>query len=274
MKITIYATATHQTECGEALRAGLAVHDITAELRRPGFYQPSDLAVVWGHRQHAIMQGQRAAGRRYLVMERGYFGDRFANYSLGYDGLNGRADFCNAGMPGDRWKLHGPGLKPWREPGTGSVVVVMGQVPGDAALACVNYRRWQEEAVVTARAYGLPVVFRRHPHKAARIDGTQLRGVKFSTVSLAEDLQRAAVVVTLNSNSGVDAAIAGVPVVTSDVGAMARPVSAHRVGEIARPPREQWAADLAYAQWTLDEIASGEAWAHIGRGALAARAAA
>jgi hypothetical protein len=221
--------------------------------------------VIWGHRQRRIIDGQRAHGARYLVMERAYFNDRFEWYSLGYDGLNGRADFCNDGMPGDRWKAHGPGLKPWRDPGTGSVVVVMGQVPGDAALAHVNYRRWQERAVIDARKYGLPIVFRQHPHRAARTDGTHLR-VALSKVSLEEDLARAAVVVTLNSNSGVDAVLAGVPTVTSDPGAMARKVTAHTIGEISRPPREQWAADLAYAQWKLDEIASGEAWAHIGRG--------
>jgi len=269
VKVTIYATADHQTECGRAMIDGLARHGIAADMRRPMEYAPSDLAVVWGHRQHRIMQGQQGAGRRYLVMERGYFRDRFAYFSLGYDGLNGRADFLNAGMPGDRWKLHGVALAPWRDPGEGSIALVCGQVPGDAALKHVNYRRWQEGAVIDAKRYGLPVVFRPHPHRLARGDGTHLR-VKLSTRPLAEDLHRAAVVVTLNSNTGVDAAIAGVPVVTSDVGAMARAVSAHRIGEISRPPREQWAADLAYAQWTLDEIRSGEAWAHIGRGAMLA----
>lgn len=263
LSVRIYATAKHQTECGLAVRAGLARHGIAAELARPHEYSPTDLAVVWGHRQHGIMRGQKAAGARYLVMERGYFGDRFAFYSLGYDGLNGRADFCNAGAPGDRWQRYGWDLPAWKE--SGQIVLVMGQVLGDAALAHVNYREWQEKAVIAAKKYELPVYFRRHPHPRARADGTQLR-VPLSKSTLEEDLARAAVVVTLNSNSGVDAVLAGVPAITYDVGAMAWKVTAHKIGEIARPCRRQWVHELAYAQWLLHEIESGEAWAHIGRG--------
>lgn len=265
LRVRIYATAKHQTECGFALQVGLARHGIDATLARPMQYEPTDLAVVWGHRQHQIMAGQREVGARYLVMERGYFGDRFKFYSLGYDGLNGRADFCNASMPGDRWHKHGADLPVWKT--GGQFVLVMGQVLGDAALAHVNYRAWQEKAVVDAAKYGLPVYFRRHPHPRARADGTHLR-VPISKATLEEDLARAAVVITLNSNSGVDAALAGVPVVTGDIGAMARDVSAHKVGDLARPCRRQWTHNLAYAQWLLDEIRSGEAWDHIGVGVV------
>jgi hypothetical protein len=31
------------------------------------------------------------------------------------------------------------------------------------------------------------------------------------------------------------------------------------------PPREQWLNDLAYTQWTLEELKSGEAWKHLFR---------
>jgi hypothetical protein len=40
---------------------------------------------------------------------------------------------------------------------------------------------------------------------------------------------------------------------------MAWDVTAHKLGEIAKPDREQWAHDLAWKQWALTEIESGAA---------------
>ncbi len=67
---------------------GLARHGIRAEIRSPQLYRRSDLAVFWAHKQQQIIQQQRDAGLDYLVMERGYFGDRIAMTSHGINGLN------------------------------------------------------------------------------------------------------------------------------------------------------------------------------------------
>jgi hypothetical protein len=69
--------------------------------------------------------------------------------------------------------------------------------------------------------------------------------------------------VTFNSNSAVDAVLAGVPAYVEDEGGMAFDVASHTVGEIHRPDRAQWAHDLAYCQWTVDEMASGATWEHL-----------
>lgn len=263
LSVSIYATAPHQIVCAQALGAGLARHGIPVQVRRPHEYRPCDVAVMWGHRQQRIMEAQKARGARYLVMERAYFRDRFAYYSLGFDGLNGRADFVNAGSSPDRWVKHGVKVAPWKT--GGGYALVCGQVIGDASLAQVNYTQWLRDAVRAARSYGLPVKFRRHPHPRAARDGLGL-GVEFSRGTLEQDLAGAAVAITCNSNSGVDAALAGVPVVTYDRGAMAWPVAAHDIGQLVRPDRSQWLFDLAYAQWTLGEIQAGDAWAHLSRG--------
>jgi len=80
---------------------------------------------------------------------------------------------------------------------------------------------------------------------------------------IEKDLEAARYAVTFNSNSGVDAALAGVPVVAMDEGSMAWQVAGHRIGEIVFPDREKWAHDLAFAQWDVEEITSGEAWEHL-----------
>jgi hypothetical protein len=74
--------------------------------------------------------------------------------------------------------------------------------------------------------------------------------------------------VTFNSNSGVEALIDGVPAFCADVGSMIYKIGNRSLISIDvpnRPEREQWLADLAYCQWTLPEMESGEAWAHLSR---------
>ena len=76
-------------------------------------------------------------------------------------------------------------------------------------------------------------------------------------------------VVTLNSNSGVDAALAGVPVIAFDEGSMAWPVAGHKPQDAIHPPRPdrlRWAAELAWCQWTDREFETGECWEHLRRG--------
>jgi hypothetical protein len=67
----------------------------------------------------------------------------------------------------------------------------------------------------------------------------------------------AGLVVTFNSNTGVDAALFGRPVIAMDEGSMAWPVAGHQVTEIVMPDRSAWAARLAWCQWTMDEMRSG-----------------
>jgi hypothetical protein len=101
---------------------------------------------------------------------------------------------------------------------------------------------------------GLKTRFRPHPHKR-----TDVR-------PLAEDLAEAALVVTYNSNSAVDAVLAGVPAIAVDRGSMAWDVTGHVLGELrlSVPYRAAWAHALAWKQWLPEEMASGDCWAAVG----------
>jgi hypothetical protein len=113
-------------------------------------------------------------------------------------------------------------------------------------------------------ARGHRVVFRPHPHP--RGEWLRLPDVETSTGTLAEALDGAAFAVTCNSNSAVDAVLAGVPTVTLDYGAMAWDVTSHDLDQpIVTPDRDAWAAWLAGVQWSHDEIRSGTAWASVSR---------
>lgn len=239
-------------------------------LTRLGDYAPSDVAVVMGVYKKSVPRSfergyviaeQKKRGLTTVILETGYInrGDGPQNhYAAGLNGLNGRADFKNANSP--KTRAEGIRLHPWRQ---GKNIVLCGQVPWDASVDFTNHREWLEQAV---RAIFLrtdsPVVFRPHPKaKLPPIPGTI-----YSTRSLAEDLEDAKCCVTFNSNSGVEAALAGVPVFAFDEGSMAYSIankSFDKLDEPEMPDRQQWLNDLCYAQWTPQEMSEGLAWKHL-----------
>jgi len=258
-KIVIFANMTeYQQAWAKNMQQGFERHGQKARIVSSAAPQPCELAVIWGVRRTAIIEQQRKASKDYLVMERGYFGDRFQMTSLAFNGLNGRGEFYNHRMLADRWNKHGVEIKDWKH--TGDYALLIGQVLGDMSLANVDIGAWYKRMLrEIPDATGLPIRFRPHPSRPYVLAG-QNSYIK----PLAEDLAHAALVVTMNSNVGIDAVLSGVPCVSYDVGAMARSMTSHDVRDaLVKPNREQWANDLAYCQWTAEEIASGEAWEHL-----------
>lgn len=245
-----------------AMKEGMERHGLKPVLLRPLRPKPCDLAVCWGvNRQRAFQSGQRT-----LVLERGYVGDRFNVWTAaGFDGLNGRADFCNAGKGPERWQRYHAGvLRPWRAP-EGDYVLLLGQVATDAAVRRTRITEWYERTARALRERGHKVVFRPHPlaPPTGHIPGV----AEVQQGTLAEALQGARWVVSFNSNASLLAVLAGVPTVTCDEGAMAWAVTGHDPLEPPpRPDRTQWANELAWTQWTQDELRSGAAWEHLRQG--------
>jgi len=245
------------------MAAGLRRHGITVEtFRNLHPNSNADFVLTWGWRTG---KAYRARGRQVLVMERGYLGDRFAWTSLGWNGLNGRATWANdSDKTSERFEKHfGHLVKPWRLNGNGYALIV-GQVPGDMSLDGIDMGSWYVNAARMMEARGLEVGFRPHPEAEKRglIVGAlakhRLKG------TLEEALDGAAVVVTMNSNTGVDATLAGVPTIVCDRGAMAWPVAARGLdAKLVTPDRSDWLRSMAWRQFRLEEIESGEAWEHV-----------
>lgn len=247
-----------------------------SDLVRGWKYEPSEVAVVFGvHKSKVpisfprgqIFRQQRERNLDVVVLETGYInrGDGEAHhYAAGFNGLNGRADFRNKGMPSDRVEKLGVELKPYRE---GNSVVLCGQVPWDASVDGTDHLAWIEYTAERLRSFTKrPIIFRPHPKAAGAY--RPLNGVYVSTGPITEDLKDAHAVVTYNSNAGVEALIDGLPVFASDRGSMCWEVANRSLVSIDvpnKPDRQQWLNDLCYAQWNLDEFRSGEAWASLSR---------
>lgn len=269
-----------------------AMHDV-----RDG-YADCHVAVVFGVRKKhvpisfdrgAIIAEHRAKGRDVVVIEKGYvLRDRY--YAAGLNGLNGRANFRNRSMPGDRSaRLIQEGAKtlPMHD---GDNVVVIGQVPHDASVDFTDHRAWCDTALAAIARHGYDgrgIVFRPHPLvDPASYYVTSRHFLRPGPRRpLDEELANAGLVVTFNSNTGVDALLAGCRVVAVDEGSMIfgvampslpgvlRPLNCDDTGALVKggwwvpeAMRRWWLNDLAYAQWTREEMAVGLPWLHLFRG--------
>lgn len=125
---------------------------------------------------------------------------------------------------------------------------------------------------------GPKVIYRPKPSWWARLTEKRIpKGAIFSgpEQDIAALLLRCKCVVTHGSNTGIEALIAGVPVVTTATGPETSPIfsiiSSH-LPDVLAPPfpsdedRRQRLSELAWAQFSFDEIASGFAWSTVRHG--------
>lgn len=262
MKAAVYTSnSTRGVVSGHmiAMSAGLVRHGVDVSYFHGVPDLAADFAVCWGWRKGMRI---RAGGftKPILVMERGYFPDRFEWTSLGWDGLNGRARWNGAHDRGERfWRNFGHLACEWER--YNGYTLIIGQVEGDAALHGVDFARWVRETMDEADRLGQLVYFRAHPEAVRRNQIIPVTRDFILGGTLQEAFSGAGRVVTFNSNTGVEAVLAGIPTVTMDEGAMAWPVTSHSLhAPLVMPDRSEWFRDMAWRQWSMDEIASGFAW--------------
>ena len=237
----------HQVEAMDAFGDGLKAHGVTVSTLQEDPTK-ADFIVTWGDR--------RPPGCTLppLMLENGYInGDtgsyevrRRAHISTSWGALHGLADAA-PDRPADRWEKLSLELAPWRvRPG---MVLVCKQLMNDkTAPSASQWRDVMRDVVHTFAS----VAVRPHPRDLP------------SQAPLTAALAGASVCVTWSSTAAIEAVLAGVPTITYHRGSIAWPVSSHDCG--ARRflgERSQWAYNLAYRQWTHDEIRSGECWQHI-----------
>lgn len=224
-------------------------------------------------------------GKKLKLRSLHRFSDDYGYYRVGIDGfLPDDADFNNRSSPPDRWREMSRtlGLKPKPYRRRGRSVMIVGQVPGDLSLRGLDIVEWMHETALAARRNtDRPIVVR--PHPATTPDMLEEIGRRFDGLAgvtldhpprrpVRDMLQDCWVLVAYSSGATVDALIEGVPCITLSPANTAWPVSDHSLERIERPTlfeREQWLCDLAYAQWSPEEMRTGLAWRHLHRAVLA-----
>ncbi len=239
----------HQREAMEALACGLRLNGIESVIADDHVgAEQADFVVWWGNGTPLYLKD-----KPHLLLEAGYINGQSGDYvrdrlqfvSAGWRGLHGRADVGagSLGCPPDRWEALDIELVPWRN--HGEYVLICDQHPGDAVSP--RDRNWWRE--LSDELGPERIIYRPHPIMAPNMR------------PLSEALEQAAVCVTWSSTCAVEAVLSGVPTVAMDRGSMAWDVCSHSFDEDPYlGPREQWAYNLAYRQWTHAELANGTAW--------------
>lgn len=186
-----------------------------------------------------------------LVAENGYLGadgEGRQLYALARDGHNGAGwwPYKNEKAPAQRWEALGLALQPWQTRKAPVLVCPQRGIGAPPARMPDDWARQALHALERARA---PARLRPHPGRDAPV------------VPLADDLRQAAAVAVWSSKAGIEAILAGVPVfhgMPGWIGAAAateglplpgaKPFTGDRLPMLRR---------LAWAQWTLAELASG-----------------
>ncbi len=231
----------HHRECFERVRPGFAAHGFDLRWNATA----ADFFACWGATAAKGVPGD------VLIFECGYLGDRLKNWSVAWNGLNNRGH-APACIPNRAdWSAQ---MSPWRS--QDGYALILGQVRGDRSLdECPDYEGFLASSGVALADAGYVVRFRAHPK-----DGSlRVKGVpSIATDTLSDALDRARVCLTWNSNSAVDAIMAGIPVIVWDKGSMALQVAAYRDIAERRPWRNDWLRFVEARQWSLPELERGD----------------
>jgi hypothetical protein len=251
----VHPTLSRYRKVARAMQAGIDrcgdrpfLHPIDGPMSKQ-----ADVAVCYGWKRHAAYDKYR----KFVYADLGYW-HRETHYRLVVGGWSPES-YVRAGLPHSRLETLGVTVKPWRE--GGDTIVIAGSTAKASAEHGTPYRQWEIQAAQRLHGSGKRIVYRpkpSDPHKSP------IPSAEYDVGKLQETLDRACCVVTHHSNTAIDALVEGVPV-HCEVGAAAAfsvPLeSAANPQRLER--REQFLADVAWLNWSVQEMERGEAWAHM-----------
>jgi len=185
------------------------------------------------------------------------------------------ADFKNNNSKSDRFDKLGLKIKKWRKPTDDGHILIACQNLNDASLFGLNYTWWLDNTIHhLLKRTKRKIVVRDHPenktklldflNKSFMIHTKQVEYQNIGTIQ--EALKGAHCVVTYSSGSSIDSILEGVPVIPGSEYNFVYDISSHSLDDIENPKlgdRKQLLYNLAYAQWSVEEIQNGTAWEHL-----------
>ncbi len=220
--------------------------------------QPGDVLVSWNRYTGAPDQWEKEGGT-VLVAENGYIGQDDAGvqyYALALHGHNGSGTWPDGGP--ERFDALGIEVKPWRE--RGEHIVIRAQ-RGIGSSAMASPPQWHVVASRDLmRLSARRQVMQEHPGKPACDAGVAAR--------IIESLRGAHAMCIWSSAAGVRALVEGVPVLYAAPHWICEGAAVRGVGNVEKPVMDDVARlaalrRMAWAQWTIAEIATGEPFVRL-----------
>lgn len=262
----------------EAFIHGLRAHGDEGIIRdldgSPRLADGYDVACMVGVKSRDICRAHWSAGVHTVIFDKGYSRHKapgpirgWEYWRVAVDAHHPTSKLMSVAHHSDRFERLGIELLPWRAHGEHILL----------AGSSAKYHEFYGLKDPTTYAKGLvrelrpitgrPIVYRPKPTWREAVPLTKTR---FSELpeSITDVLAGAWVTITHGSNACFESVVNGVPCIILGDG-VAKPLSSTALSEIEAPrlasedERRQWCSNLAYAQWTLAEMYSGEAWATI-----------
>lgn len=243
--ILLHHTAYYRRDC---YARGLREVGYTTTFNRDHKPRRDDLLLIWNRNpgQDRVAKEFEKVGATVVVTENGYIGKTKA---LALNHHSGAGKW----FVGTKRRDLDIDISPWRSDGEHILVLPQRSI-GEPGLAMP--RGWQQSikarlAKVTDRS----VIIREHPGK----DKTQ-------EPTLERQLKGAWCAVTWASGAGIKAICAGVPVfhdLAQWIGAKAARKNFDNLEDCYTGCRDEMLHRLSWAQWTMDEIISGEAFNYL-----------
>lgn len=254
----------------EAFAAGLKrVGEAVIRLKAEAYRAPeADVAVFYGYTaelQRAMADYRRTGVAVYVDL--GYFGRHDGGRRAGFHkvSVNGRhptAYFQRRAHGFERVQRFRLKIAPWRR---GKSILLAGMSAKAAKVEGFAAEEWERAAIDALRTVtDRPIVYRPKPNwPGAR----PITGTAYSAPGepLEAALAGCHAVVSHHSNVLIDGLLAGVPAFCRD--GIALPLACNDLTQIETPRlpdgRAQWAADIAFTQWNVAEMAQGLPWRHL-----------
>lgn len=231
----------------------------------PGHMYNYDTAMLWGFVTTCqnIMKGYREAGKVAVYLDLAYW-KRDRHYKVSVNDRHPTAYFQKVAHGDLRRKRFG--LEPKMYNSGQSAILLAGMSEKAAWVIGEAMGAWEQKTIAALRQHtGRQIIYRPKRHDAPALAGTEFCNPRITP--LESVLEKSFAVVTHHSNVAVDGLIAGVPAFVEE--GAAAPMALTDFSKIETPyfpnghDREQWLNDLAYCQWSVDELKSGTCWAHL-----------
>lgn len=197
-----------------------------------------------------------------LKCDRERKGNKNNYYQVGYDCIKGLGIYYNENMPDDRFKKLNIELAPWRE--SNKNCLMFGQLPFGIGTQHIDIRAWYRYCLMYFKDNRISVFYCEHPNVEHAFTHSKY---KIKNISYKERTDpKIGFAISFSSNAIVDAIVNGIPPI-----AVSRLSPAYKIctndmrdyNNIKLFDRERWLSDMAYTQWTINEMESGECWNHL-----------
>jgi hypothetical protein len=255
----------------DALLQGFRLHGVQTDLESYN----SDMVLLWSQLWAGRMKSNQEIYQEYTAKQRPVIvvdvGAIKRNFTWRIS-VNGTARLAGLGHDCSRRKKLGIELKPWRHHGQ-DVIIAMQRPDSHQWRGMPDPEKWLTDTVKTIRDHSARIIrVRAHPRFPInwQCPGVQIElPVKipntYDDYDFDQSILGAWAVINWNSTPGIISALHGLPVFVGN-SSLAAPVANLDFNMIETPhmpDREQWANDLAWTEWTLEEIRQGIPQAYI-----------